>query len=181
MPDDPLNKARSESLFKRLYADLREIAERQFRNERPGHTLQPTAIVHEAYLKLVQSPPSDWESRSQVLGCAAHAMRQVLVDHARAKSARKRGGGWRAVTLDESLAVTDEPSLDVLALDQALQSLAERAGRCARVAELRLFAGLTSKEMAELLDVSTRTVDSDWAYARLWLRRALAASSRTQE
>lgn len=171
---NPPSRPGTATLFETLYSELREIARLQLRRERAGHSLQPTALVNEAYLKLAQSPPSGWQGRTQMLGYAARAMRQILVDHARARSAGKRGGGWRAVTLDEGLIGTGKGAIDVLALDRALETLAAKDERCARVAELRLFAGATAKEIADNLGVSTRTAESEWAFARMWLSRELA-------
>ncbi|MCC7143811.1 MAG: RNA polymerase subunit sigma-70 [Candidatus Eisenbacteria bacterium] len=160
-----------------LYAELRGIAARQFRRERAGHTLQPTALVHEAFLKLAQSPPTEWGSRAEVLACAAQAMRQVLVDHARARNALKRGGRWKPITLQDALAEDRAAVDDLLMLDRALRSLEECDPRAARVAEMRIFGGLGPSESAEALAVSVRTVESDWATAKLWLRRAIARTS----
>ena len=152
---------------------MRLTARALMARERPGHTLQPTALVHEAYIRLVHQDQAEWSSRSHFLGVAARCMRQILVDHARAKHAVKRGGHLRAVTLDESLAVADSPEVELIELDDALTKLAELDERAARVAEMRLFAGMTVEEVSTALSVSSRTVDGDWSTARLWLSREL--------
>ncbi len=144
------------------------------RRERPDHTLRPTALVHEAYLRLVDaSPASPWENRAHFFGIAARAMRQILVDHARERSALKRGGGLQRITLDEPLAAADALDLDILAVHDALDKLAVLDERMARGVELRVFAGLTMTEVAEVLGVSKRTADGDWSVARKWLAKEL--------
>ena len=153
-----------------LYEELRNVAERFMSRERNDHTLQPTALVHEAYLKLVDEPHQpEWENRAHFVRFAARAMRNVLVDHARAKKTAKRGEGLRKVPLDEVLAAFEERSLDVLALDEALEVLFAMDEQLARVVELRYFAGLTIAETAQVLGVSTPTVERAWRVARLWL------------
>lgn len=154
-----------------LYGELRGIAARLLRRERSDHTLQPTALVHEAYLKLLRENGVTWEDRAHFLGVASRAMRQILVDGARRRAAEKRRGGLRRVTLppDELLDPSDE--IAVLELNDALHRLAELDERAARVAEFRLFGGMTVREIALVLGVSARTVDGDWATARAWLGR----------
>jgi len=159
----------------RLYEHLRQLAARSFARERPGHTLQPTALVHEAWLRLAESDPGTWSDQAQFLAACAHLLRQVLIDHARRRRAEKRGGDLCRVTLDEHSAQDWSDALDVLALDEALTSLAAQHARAARVVELRFFAGLAGEEAARVLGVSPRTVDSDWSFARAWLLRALDA------
>ncbi len=144
------------------------------RLERQNQTLQPTALVNEAYLKLVDRDRCDWQNRAHFFGVAARAMRQVLVDHARKHGARKRGGTWQKITLDENLQDPGQASLEILALHDALEKLAVESERTARVAELRVFGGLMAKEIAFLLGVSKRTVDGDWQVARMWLGRELS-------
>ena len=161
-----------ERLMEAVYPELHRIAAAQMRKERPDHTLQPTALVHEAYLKLVDQTRADWRDRAHFLGIAARAMRQILVDHARRHNAQKRGGDLQRVTLDESLDGA-APKLEVIALHEALERFAEMDERAAQVVELRIFGGLTVEETAEVLGVSKRTVDADWSMARLWLARAL--------
>jgi RNA polymerase sigma-70 factor, ECF subfamily len=160
-----------EHLLPLLYAELHEIAARHMHGERADHTLQPTALVHEAFLRLAGSNGS-FEDRTHFLRAASQAMRRVLVDHARARNAAKRGGALR-VTLDEGLAGHDDPLVDLLVLDDALTRLAEAEPRWAQVVELRYFGGLEVTEVAAALGVSTATVKRDWRFARAWLARAL--------
>jgi len=161
-----------EQLVPLVYAELRRVAARALRGERQGHTLQPTALVHEAYVKLLgQQTP--WQNRAHFLGCAAHVMRNLLVDHARARRADKRGGAGVNVTLGDELAIEAARDLDVLALHEALEQLGTLDARQARVVELRYFGGLSVEEAAEVLEVSPATVYAEWAVARAWLRRRL--------
>jgi RNA polymerase sigma factor (TIGR02999 family) len=162
-----------EELTQLVYAELRRLASAYLRREEPGHTLQPTALVHEAYLRLVDASVPDWQSRAHFYGVAAHLMRQILVDHAREQNAVKRGGEFRHISLDENLAVFPEQETDVVALDEALQKLAESAPRQAQVVELRFFGGLTEEEAAAVLNVSAVTVRRDWQFAKAWLVREL--------
>jgi RNA polymerase sigma-70 factor (ECF subfamily) len=157
-----------------IYKELRKIASAKMHLERGNHTLQPTALVHEAYLRLADQPGSAWRDRPRILGLAAHAMRHILVDHARAHSAGKRGAGAVQVTLDEGLAASNNALADVLAVDEALTRLAELDPRQAKVLELHFFAGMTFDEIAVEVGVSSRTVKSDWAMARAWLHQQLA-------
>lgn len=163
-----------DALLPAVYDDLHAQAARALRREAPGHTLATTDLVHEAYLRLVDQRRARWENRAQFLGVAAECMRRVLVDHARARLTAKRGGGARAVTLTDAAAPEDGP-VDVLALDDALRRLAALDAQQARVVELRYFGGLNVDETAAALGVSPSTVKRDWAVARLWLRRELAA------
>ena len=160
-----------------LYPELRRLAARLMRRERPGHTLQPTALVHEAFLELVDQAAIDWQCRAHFMGVAARVMRHVLVDHARRRGAGKRGGGLRQVTLDEALGCGSVPALDILQLDEILERFATLDARGARVVEMRVFGGLTADEVAITLGVSKRTVDSDWSVARMWLARELRATA----
>ena len=162
----------TDSLFARLYGELRNLAGAMLRGERDGHTLQPTALVHEAYAKLVDQSRVDWQCRAHFMGVAGQAMRRVLVDHARKRAAAKRGGDRERVTLAAVSGVGDR-DLELIELDQVLTRLAAESERAARVAELKLFAGLTSEEIALVLGVSRRTVTGDWTTARLWLSREL--------
>ncbi len=162
-------------LLELIYPELRKLAARQLRDERRDHTLQPTAVVNEAYLRLVAHDAQTWQNRSHFFGAAATVMRRVLIDHARASRARKRGGGQPSVALDEDVAAADGPSVDVLALDAALTDLEQRSARQARIVELRYFTGLSVPETAEALQVNPRTVDRDWAAARAWLRLRLGS------
>jgi RNA polymerase sigma factor (TIGR02999 family) len=159
---------------KELYKELRRIAAAKMRYERGSHTLQPTALVHEAYLRLADQNSSVWHDRSRILALAAHAMRNILVDHARAHSADKRGAGAVQVTLDQGLAASRETMVDVLAVDEALRKLAEFDPRQANVMELHFFAGLTFEEIAAQLGLSSRTIKRDWEMARAWLHGQLA-------
>ena len=155
-----------------VYDELRRRARHYLRAERRNHTLQPTALVHEVYARLVGADKVDWNDRAHFFALAARQMRQVLVDSARARRYQKRGGGVIQVTFDEAMAVADR-ALDVVALDDALEALAFQDARKARVVELRYFGGLTNEEIASALGVSTDTVTRDWQMAKLWLRRAL--------
>jgi RNA polymerase sigma factor (TIGR02999 family) len=156
-----------------LYPELRRLAARLMRRERDGHTLQPTAVVHEAFLRLVNQRAIDWHDRAHFLGIAARLMRQILIEHARRRGAAKRGANPDRVTLDEAVVVGDDAALSVVALDDVLSRLADVDARGAQVAELRIFGGLTVQETAHALGVSARTVHTDWAMARLWLAREL--------
>jgi RNA polymerase sigma factor (TIGR02999 family) len=143
------------------------------RRERHGHTLQTTALVHEAFIRLVDGQQIRWNDRAHFLGISARLMRRVLVDHARARGSQKRGGGVQRVTFDDALAVAGEPSIDLVALDCALEALAAVDPRKARVVELRFFGGLSVEETAEVLHLSTDTIERDWRLAKLWLLREL--------
>jgi RNA polymerase sigma factor (TIGR02999 family) len=157
-----------------IYKELRKIASARMKLERGNHTLQPTALVHEAYLRLADQPDSIWKDRSRILGLAAHAMRHILVDHARAHAAGKRGAGAVQVTLDEGIASSNESQVDILAVDEALTRLAEFDPRQAKVLEMHFFAGLTFEEIAVELGISARTIKRDWTMARAWLYQQLA-------
>jgi RNA polymerase sigma-70 factor, ECF subfamily len=157
-----------------LYRELHRLAAAKMRFERVNHTLQPTALVHEAYLRLADGKQSLGSDRIQVLGLAAHIMRNILVDHARTHQAAKRGAGAVQVTLDESLVAAPGSMVDVLAVDDALTRLAELDQRQADILEMHFFAGLTFEEIALQLGLSTRTVKRDWSMARAWLRQDLS-------
>jgi len=158
-----------------VYADLRRIAGRQLRSERPDHTLSATAVVHEAYLRLVGQRQVSLEDRAQFFAAAAAQMRRILVDHARRRAAQKRGGPELRITLDEEIAAGDERDLDLLSLDQALDELEALDPRVARIVELRFFGGLSLDDTALAMDVSRRTVAREWALARGWLHKRLEA------
>ena len=158
-----------------IYEELRARAAGYLRRERPGHTLQPTALVHEAYLRLADARGVPWQSRAHFFAIAATLMRRILVDHARKRSASKRGGSGVRLTLDEGLAVTDgTDGVDLVAVDEALDRLATLDAQQAQVVELRFFSGLSVEETAEALGVSPRTVKRDWGVAKAWLHRELS-------
>jgi RNA polymerase sigma factor (TIGR02999 family) len=163
-----------EILTKSLYVELHGLAARKMRLERPNHTLQPTALVNEAFLKLADEASSLWQDRAHFLAAAARVMRHILVDHARARRATKRGAGALQVTLDENLTCPPSSTADVLAVDEALARLATFDPRQAQILELHFFGGMTFEEIAPVLRVSIRTVKRDWSMARAWLLRELA-------
>ena len=152
-----------------IYDELRAIARRQLRREEVGHTLQPTALVHDAYLKLVDQTQVGWRDRAHFFGIAARAMRQVLIDYARRRSAAKRGGGVVRTTLSDQTLALDVPLDELLSLDDALTRLGGVDARLRQVVEYRFFGGMAEEEIAEVLGVSTRTVQRDWLRARAWL------------
>jgi len=156
-----------------VYDDLRARAARRLRQERPDHTLQPTALVHEVYVRLVDQRDVDWRGRTHFLAVASRVMRRVLTDHARGRGRAKRGAGFRRVTLDGIAAPGESRDVDLVDLDDALKRFAALDPRASRVVELRFFGGLTDDEAARALGVSPRTVRGDWAMARAWLLTAL--------
>lgn len=168
------DEAALEELMPLVYDELRRLAGRYLRRERVGHTLQPTALVNEAYLRLVDQKSARWQNRAQFYGIAAQLMRRILVDHARVKHAEKRGGAEQqrlSITSAEVLAT--KPNLDVLALNEALEELTTMDPQQGRIVELRFFGGLSIEETAELLGIGHATVERDWKMARAWLRRKL--------
>jgi RNA polymerase sigma-70 factor, ECF subfamily len=167
-PDDITSR-----LVALMYPDLRALAGRLMQAERRDHTLQPTAVVNEVFVRLVDQAAIDWQDRAHFVGIAARVMRQILVDHARRRHAAKRGAAGERITLDDAMIAAPDTAFELLALDEVLTRFAALDARRARVAELRVFGGLTSKEIATHLGVSTRTVEGDWAVARLWLAREL--------
>jgi len=167
-----------ESLTPLVYAELRRMARRSMRRENPGHTLQPTALVNEAYLRLVDIAQVRWQDRAHFFAVAAQTMRRILVDGARARVAGKRGGGAVHVNLDESIDAMPDRGSQLVALDDALEALARLDPRKAKVIEMRFFGGLSVEETAEVLKISPETVMRDWKMARAWLMRELAAPHR---
>jgi RNA polymerase sigma factor (TIGR02999 family) len=163
-----------DQLMPLVYGELRRMARRYMGQQPSGHTLQTTALIHEAYLRLVGQEEKRWENRAHFFGFAAQAMRHILVDYARARNRDKRGGGGQQVSLDEALTICPERGADLVALDDALIALAKLYERQSKVVELRFFGGLTEEEIGEVLKVSPRTVRSDWSLARSWLLRELS-------
>jgi RNA polymerase sigma factor (TIGR02999 family) len=161
-----------------VYAELRRVATRQLRSERAGHTLQPTALVHEAYIRLVDQRHVDWQNRAHFFGVAANVMRRILVDHARRRGASKRGEGVPSVSLDEARDVAASDGMPVLALDRVLDRLEKVDAELARIVELRAFGGLTIEEAAHVLSVSPSTAKREWRTAKAWLTRELGAEGR---
>jgi RNA polymerase sigma factor (TIGR02999 family) len=164
----------AEQLLPLVYGELRQLAAQKLAHEAPGQTLQPTALVHEAYLRLVDVEKAQyWTSRAHFFAAAAEAMRRILVENARRKKRLRHGGALQRVELSEDLACAEEPAEDVLAVDEALEQLAARDPSTAKLVKLVYFAGLTMEQAAETLGISTRTAYRDWAYARAWLFRRL--------
>lgn len=156
-----------------VYEELRRLAHHYLSRERNGHTLQSTALVHEAYLRLAGANPPEWQNRAHFFGIAAHVMRQILVEHARVHGAAKRGGNAITIALDDAMAVSQHIDVDVIALDNALNQLSALDAQQSRIVELRFFAGLTIDDTSEVLGISPATVKRDWTTARAWLFRAI--------
>ena len=167
------NEAALARLIPLVHGELHEIARRHMGHERAGHSLQATALVNEAYLRLIDASDVDWHDRAHFLAIAARIMRRILVDHARARRSQKRGGDAARITFDEALVVTSEPGEDFVALDDAMEALAKFDERKCRVIELRFFGGLTVEETASVLKVSADTVVRDWRMAKSWLRHEI--------
>jgi len=165
--------AAADRLFDCVYEELRNLAHGLLAGRRSGNTLQPTILVHEAYLKLKGQSSIDWQDRVHFFALASRVMRQVLVDHSRRKAASRRGGGQERVTLDPSAIIASTPVVDVLDLHEALDELATHDDRQARIVEMRYFGGLEMEEIAELVEVSTRQVEREWRAARAWIGRRL--------
>lgn len=163
-----------EQLLPLVYDELRHLADRYLRREQPGHTLQATALVHEAFLRLVDQQDVTWQNRAHFFGAAANLMRQILIQHARARHADKRGGDQRKIYLDEAGDLAPEKNPDLMALDDALNDLATIAPQQSRVVELRFFGGLSIEETAEVLSISPATVKREWAMAKAWLHREIS-------
>jgi RNA polymerase sigma factor (TIGR02999 family) len=167
------DQAALEQLTPLVYSELHRLAHRYLGRERKGHTLQTTALVHEAYLRLIDQKEVRWQNRAHFFAIAAQMMRRILVDYARSRSVAKRGGGAQQVSLDEAMEVSDERAADVIALDEALKSLSDLDQRKGRIIELRFFGGLSIEETAEVLGVSPGTVMRDWTFAKAWLQREI--------
>jgi RNA polymerase sigma factor (TIGR02999 family) len=161
-----------------VYAELRRVAARQLRDERADHTLQPTALVHEVYMRLVDQREGDWQNRAHFFGVSAQVMRRILVDHARRRAASKRGDGVRCVSIDEARDVAAASEVPILELDGALGRLEKIDAELARIVELRAFGGLTIEEAAHVLSVSPSTAKRDWRTAKAWLNRELGSEAR---
>lgn len=172
------DKEALQALLPLVYGELRRIARRRLQAERPHHTLQSTDLVHEAYLRLVKSPPQEAQNRLHFLAIASQLMREILVDYGRRRRAGKRGGGCK-ITLNEALASTPNPNneIDVLVLDEALTSLSKLDAQQAKVVELRFFGGLSIEESSEVLGISPATVKRDWVTARAWLKREMEGAA----
>ncbi|HEY7545248.1 MAG TPA: sigma-70 family RNA polymerase sigma factor [Blastocatellia bacterium] len=168
------DRAALDELIPAVYQELRRMADRYLRRERADHSLQPTALVHEAYLRLIDQRRVEWQNRAHFFGVAAQMMRRILVDHAKAAHRDKRGGGARKIPLDEIMNLTEEGSADLVALDEALKKLEEIDPRKSRVVELRYFGGLSVEETAEVLDISSKTVMRDWNMAKAWLYQQIS-------
>jgi len=166
-----------DSLMPLVYTELRRLAHYYLQRERSDHTLQSTALVHEAYLRLAGNSPPQWQNRAHFFGIAAHIMRQILVEYARGRGAAKRGGSAYRLTLDEALDIPMKTGVDVVALDQALSELSAMDEQQGRIVELRFFGGLTIEDTSEVLGVSPATVKRDWVTARAWLHRAITGES----
>jgi RNA polymerase sigma factor (TIGR02999 family) len=167
------DQAALEQLTPLVYSELHRLAHRYLGRERKGHTLQTTALVHEAYLRLIDQKEVRWQNRAHFFAIAAQMMRRILVDYARSRNVAKRGGDAQQVSLDEAMEVSDERAADVIALDEALKTLSDLDQRKGRIIELRFFGGLSIEETAEVLGVSPGTVMRDWTFAKAWLQREI--------
>jgi RNA polymerase sigma-70 factor (ECF subfamily) len=172
------DQAARDELMPLVYKELRRLAHRYMGRERPDHTLQTSALVNEAYLRLIDQKDVQWQNRAHFFGIAAQMMRRILVDYARKRGFAKRGGEARPVSLEEAMIVSEERAANVVALDDALKSLAEHDPRKSQIVELRFFGGLSIEETAEVLAVSAGTVTRDWTLAKAWLKREMSADSR---
>jgi RNA polymerase sigma factor (TIGR02999 family) len=168
------DRAALDELIPIVYQELRRMADRYLRQERPDHSLQPTALVHEAYLRLIDQRQVTWQNRAHFFGVAARMMRRILVDYAKTKNRDKRGGGARKIPIDEIAHLIKEGSEDLVALDEAMKRLEEIDPRKSRVVELRYFGGLSVEETARALDISTKTVMRDWNMAKAWLYQEIS-------
>lgn len=168
------DQAALDQLMPLVYDELRHLAHSYLKRERPGHTLQTTALVNEAYLRLIDQHRVEWQNRAHFFGIASQLMRRILVDHARSRHVAKRGGGARQVSLDEAMVVSAERAAEVVALDEALTALAAIDRRKSQIVEMRFFGGLSIEETAEVLAVSPGTVMRDWTLAKAWLHREIS-------
>jgi len=175
------DQAALDKLIPLVYDELHRLASRQLRRERSDHTLQTTALVHEAYLRLVDQRNANWQNRAQFFGVAAQLMRRILVDYARTHKASKRGGSYRRISLDEGAILTEERNTDLAELDEALDRLGRLDPQQSRVVELRIFGGLTVEEAAEVMGISSRTVKREWSMARAWLHQQFKRAGATDE
>jgi len=169
------NQSVVEQLTPMIYSELRRLADSYMRRERPDHTLQPTALIHEAYMRLIQQGQPEWRSRSHFFRFAAHLMRQILVDHARARRAEKRGANAERIPLEQAEIAVESEAADVVALDEALVRLASFDQRKAQILELKYFGGMTEEEVAEALGISVRTLGRELRLAKAWLSQALTS------
>ncbi len=170
------DRAALDEMLPLVYSELKRLASYYLSRENAGHTLQTTALVHEAYIRLVNQEHVNWKNRAHFLGVAAEMMRRILVNHARDRAAAKRGGGAKRVSLSVVGTTGDQPDNDLIALDQALTELAVFDSRRSRIVELKFFGGLTTEEIAEVMNISHGTVENDWKMARAWLYRAVSGS-----
>ena len=173
------DKSVAKRLMPLVYDDMRSLAANYLRRESPGHTLQPTALVNEAFLKLVDQTRVEWKGRTHFFAVGAEIMRRILVDHARSKNRQKRGGDHDRIALHDDMQVSKHRDEDLIAVDDAIEKLAKRDVRQAKIVELRFFGGLTVAEVAEVLGVSKRTVEGEWTMIRAWLRRELAGDTES--
>jgi RNA polymerase sigma-70 factor (ECF subfamily) len=171
------NQAALDRLMPLVYTELRQLAHRYMRRERPGHTMQTTALIHEAYLRLVDQNQVRWQHQAHFFGIAARLMRQILIEHARSHTRAKRGGGVGTISLDEAAIVSQARATELLALDDALERLATIDPRKSQVVELRFFGGLSVEEAAQVLNIAPNTVLRDWRMAKAWLRREISHES----
>jgi len=170
-----------DKLIPLVYEELRRLASHYLRRERSNHTLQTTALVHEAYLRLVDQKDSNWQNRAQFFGVAAQMMRRILVDYARSHRASKRGGSYRRVSLSEGAILSDDRDTDLTELDEVLERLATIDPQQSRVVELRIFGGLTVEETSEVMGISSRTVKREWSMARAWLHQQIKKTGKKDE
>jgi RNA polymerase sigma factor (TIGR02999 family) len=175
------DRAAFDHLLPLVYQDLRRMAGAYLRQENPGHTLQPTALVHETWLRLIDQTRVNWRNRAQFFGVAAQMMRRILVDHAKAKHREKRGGGAVKLSLDDLINLSQERLADLIALDDALDDLSRIDGRKCRVIELRYFGGFSVEETAQILEVSSETVMRDWKMAKAWLYQRIRREARDDD